>query len=184
MKGVFAFLLFSVVLLAVLIMPVRKPVDLTQSIFVEKLYYSDLDFKNSVRQCFSLSNVSKAINCLKDFEGFFEGKKLREGVSADVWVGFVTQSDVELLKQKMLSEGKALKCSNCFDLGVVFEGLSVLNAFLSFEGRVVVSSSGLVLFSKQAGDLFFKHFGKRSFIGASFYGGGIAVVSTIGEGFK
>lgn len=183
LKAVIAFLFFSVVVLAVLLTPVRSGEDLTQTIVVEKIFFSELDFKNSVRQCFSIGNLTRSFSCLIDLEGFFEGEMSRAGISSDLWVGFVSSTDLEDLKQKMLLEGRALKCGNCFDFDVVFEGLSVLNAVLFFEERVVVSSTGIYLFSK-AGNYFFHVFGNHPVIGASFYANGMAVVSTVGEEFK
>ena len=183
MRGVFSFLFLAAVLFAVLALQPSRGEDLSRPWLVEKVHYLDLDFKNALRQALDARDAEEAASRLVSLEGFFERKAAGQGVSADLWVGFVSEGDVAELKASMLAEKKALKCGNCFDFSLPFEGIAVVNAFLGFGEKLVVSSSGLSLFSKAA-DSFFRPFGKKPFFGASLYSDGLAYVALAGEGFS
>lgn len=181
LKGVFAFVFVAVVVLALLSLPRRPQEDFSRSVVAEKVEYLGLDFKNALRQSLTARNVSETALRMALLEGFFEEKAARDGVSADLWAGFVSQDELTLLTKRMVAEKKALKCGQCFDLSTLFEGVYALSAVLGADGTI--SSAGVYLFS-QAGDKFFQYLGRRPVIAASFYADGIAVVSTAGEGFS
>ncbi len=181
MRGVFAFVFLVVIATAFLSFSQRKPQDLTQAIAVEKLYYLDSGFQSALRQ--SLLSEEPA-QSLPSLEGFFEANALSQGISADLWFGFVSDTDLESVKKRMLAEKKALKPVNSFDFSTVFEGLPALLAILEQrEYGWVISSSGLALFSKESSG-FFKPFGRRPAFGASFYYAELAYLSVAGEGFR
>ncbi len=167
----------------------------SKALALEKKYYVDQDVKSVFRQVLAsaegktaVEKASDAAKKLSDFESFAEKHFSDKGIKVDLWVGAVTQEEIDSLNKKMLEEGKALKCRNCFDLNsesLDANGLIVLNAkgllSLDEEVNVIVSRNGLI----HAPFLSTRLLNGRIGFGASYYfvEEKIAAVSLVPEGF-
>ncbi len=166
MRGLITFLLAVLLFAAILSFNAfqsnaAKTVSFTKekTLFIEKKQFEERAFKNAFKQVFWNAGgserdevVKNAAEKLAALESFTEKNFFKENASVDVWFGVVTQQEISLLKKRMLSEKKALKCMNCFDLNAIAldkdeKPIYASTAFIEFspeKNELSVSKNGLV----------------------------------------
>ena len=164
-----------------------------RALLLERRYYAEMDFKEAARQALEAargnSAEEKAIDAgrkLAALERFLEEKYAKEGVSLDMWAGVIAKEEVDSLRSRMLTEGRALKCELCLDVGAgvaAHDGAVVplASVFLDASAAPVVSRNGLYLSPSESARL-----GSAPgifAIGASIAAPGIAGIALAPEGF-
>lgn len=130
-----------------------------KTLFLEKKQFEERALKNAFKQAFWNAAgserdevVKNAAEKLAALESFAEKSFYEENASVNVWFGVVSSEEIPQLDKKMLSERKALKCANCFDLNAIaldYDKKPVLasTAFLEFEfekNALSISKNGLM----------------------------------------
>jgi len=163
-------------------------------LLLERKYYAEMDFKEGVRQALEGARgetaEARAIDAgrkLAALERFLEEKYAKGGVSFDAWAGVLTKEEAASLRERMLAEGRALKCALCLDMGAGVaaygnDTVPLAAAFIDASGAPAVSRNGLYL-SPQANAEFGSAPGVFA-IGASIAAPGIAGIALAPEGFK
>ncbi|MFH0835265.1 MAG: hypothetical protein V1881_02895 [Candidatus Micrarchaeota archaeon] len=163
------------------------------ALLLERRYYAEMDFKEGARQALEAARgetaEEKAVDAgrrLAALERFLEEKYAKEGISFDAWAGVITKEEAGALRERMLTEGRALKCALCLDLGastVTYGNATVpiASVFLDASGAPVVSRNGLYLSPAENARL---GSAPGTFaIGASIAAPGIAGIALAPEGF-
>ncbi len=165
MRGLITFLLTVLLFTAILSFNAfqanaAKTVSFTEekTLFMEKKQFEERAFKNAFKQVFWNAGgserdevVKNAAEKLAALESFTEKNFFEENTSIDVWFGVITQEEISLLKKRMLSEKRALKCANCFDLKAIAldkneKPVYASTAFMEFsleKNELSISRNGL-----------------------------------------
>jgi len=164
-----------------------------KALLLERRYYAEMDFKEGARQALESargeSAEAKATDAgrkLAALERFLEEKYAGEGISFDAWAGVITKEEAGALRERMLAEGRALKCALCLDLGASVSkydnGTAPLAAlFIDASDAPIISRNGLYLSPQENARL-----GSAPgifAIGASIAAPGIAGIALAPEGF-
>jgi hypothetical protein len=163
---------------------------------LERRYYADLEFKEALEKTLHYASganredaIRNGAEALAALEGYVEQRLRENGVEADVWAGAVSESEVDAMKERILVEGRPLKCLACFDLSayaVDWRGRPVRRAsgLLDFSGgRLAVSRNGLANVPELEDSL--NPFSGAVAVGVSMYfpKEKIAAVALVREGF-
>ncbi|VVB67296.1 Uncharacterised protein [Candidatus Norongarragalina meridionalis] len=165
-----------------------------KALLLERRYYAEMDFKEGARQALESARgdtaEAKAIDAgrkLAALERFLEGKYSKEGISFDAWAGVLTKEEADSMRERMLAEGKALKCALCLDIGASVaayddETVPIAAAFIDASVSPKISRNGLYL-SPSENALLGSAPGVFA-IGASIAAPGIAGIALAPEGFR
>ncbi len=166
MRGLITFLLVILLFAAILSFnafqaTASKAVSFAEekTLFLEKKQFEERALKNAFKQAFRNAAgserdevVKNAAEKLAALESFAEKSFFEENASANVWFGVISPEEIQLLNKRMLSERKAVKCVNCFDLNAMAldrdkKPVLASIAFLEFEfekNALSVSKNGLM----------------------------------------